>query len=249
MTDTLLFAAFAVAYAVLLVGGARSASRHGWWTPANLTLLVVLGLFYDNALLAVGKAVGEGTPLETLSLGRYWVHAFVTPLLVLVAWHAAARASRAADRWGWLRSRTAGAAAAALTVALVALELATVLLGLRIEAHETYGVLSYSKVSDGGPPLMVITVALVLLVAGALVGVLQKWWWLFVGAAAMTLGSAVTLPVPSGAVTNAFELVLLTSILLTAFHQNAVERRAGAGPGPQAPHNVMGTGRHDAQLP
>ena len=57
-------------------------------------------------------------------------------------------------------------------------------------------------------------------VAGALVWWKQKWPWLFVGAVVMTIGSGVQLPLPSGAITNAFELTLLVSIMATKAFQD-----------------------------
>lgn len=51
----------------------------------SVIFLVGLGLVYDNALIAVGKFIGEGTLLEALNLARYWSHAFLTSLLILFA--------------------------------------------------------------------------------------------------------------------------------------------------------------------
>lgn len=45
--DTVLFLGFALAYLALLIWGLGLAARHGWWTPANLPLLVVAALVYD----------------------------------------------------------------------------------------------------------------------------------------------------------------------------------------------------------
>lgn len=73
---------------------------------------------------------------------------------------------------------------------------------------------------------MVLIVALVLIVAGALLWKRQGWPWLLVGAVVMTIGSAVPIPVDSGAATNAFELALLISILSTKAFQ---DRRASDG--------------------
>lgn len=63
-------------------------------------------------------------------------------------------------------------------------------------------------------------VAAVLLVVGAMLWKKQKWPWLFVGAVIITIGSAVQLPLPSGAITNAFELILLISIIATKAFQD-----------------------------
>lgn len=92
---------------------------------------------------------------------------------------------------------------------------------------EEYGVLSYgSSEPPTGPPLMVLVVAAVLVVAGALVWRRQKWPWLFIGAVVMTIGSGVQLPLDSGAITNAFELALMVSIMATKAFQ---DRRNPAG--------------------
>lgn len=221
--DTVLFFAFTAAYVGLLAWGIVLAVRRGWGTPANLPLLVIAGLVYDNAVIATGRWVGEGVVLESLSLGRFWIHALVTPLLVVWSWHAIHRAGVA-----WARTRAAAVVAVVFALALITLEIVTVNLCLRIEPQEEYGVLSYSNAeASGGPPLMVLFVAAALLVAGFLVWRRQRWIWLLVGAVIMTAGSAIPIPVESGAVTNAFELVLLTAILATKARQDRLEAARG----------------------
>lgn len=219
--DTVLFFGYAAAYLALLVWGIALAARHGWWTPANLPLLVVAGLVFDNLVIATGRWIGEGPLLEGLSAGRFWAHALLTPLLVVWSWHAVRRAGVR-----WARTTAAAVGAVVLAVALVVLEVVTVLAGLRIEPVEEYGVLSYSNAdAPSGPPLMVLFVAAALIVAGFLVWRRQRWVWLLAGSVVMTIGSAVPIPLESGAITNAFELVLLTAILATKAHQ---DRRAAA---------------------
>lgn len=113
--------------------------RHGWWLHANLPLLVVAGLVYDNGLLAAGHLIGTGPLLEGLNLARFWIHALV----------------------------------------------------------------------------------LIVVVVGAMLWKKERWPWLLVGAVVMTVGGAVQLPVASGAVTNAFEPILLGSIIATKVFQDS----------------------------
>ena len=217
--DTVLFFAFAAAYVALLAWGLSSARTHGWWTPANLPLLIVAGLVYDNLVLATGRFIGEGPLLEGLNLARFWIHALLTPLLVVFAWHAMCRAGV-----GWARTRIAEVVAVVFAASLVVLELVTVVAGLSLQPEPQYGVLSYTDVdSGGGPPLMVLFVTAALLVAAFLVWRRQGWVWFLGGTMLMVVGSAVPLPVESGAVTNAFELTLLTSILATKQFQDHAE--------------------------
>ena len=80
--------------------------------------------------------------------------------------------------------------------------------------------------APGGPPLMVLFVAAALLVAGIYAWKRQGWPWLCIVTILMVIGSAIPFDVPSGAVTNAFELVLLVGVLATIAFQ---DRRAKAG--------------------
>ncbi|GIH02416.1 hypothetical protein Rhe02_04830 [Rhizocola hellebori] len=61
------------------------------WLRAWLAGLVCAALAYDNACIAVGSAIGEGSTLQTLNAGRFWAHALITPLMVVVGWRLAAR--------------------------------------------------------------------------------------------------------------------------------------------------------------
>lgn len=221
--DILLFALIAAGHLGLLCLGVVSAVRYGFWTPASIPLLVLVGLVYDNAVLAAGSAIGEGALLETLSGARYWIHAFVTPLLVVFAWHAAVRASRTAETARWLRHPGAAVAAVVVAVVLVGVELSHVV-GLDLEVRREYDVLAYADDGSGGPPVMVLVVALALVVAGVAVGRWQGWWWLLAGAVAMTVGGGLPLPVPSAAATNVFELLLLASLVATRRHQDGRDR-------------------------
>ena len=145
---------------------------------------------------------------------------------MLVAWalHSLRRAGYGFAQAAWFQVASIGAA-----LALTVLEYFSEIRGLRIVPQDEYGALSYTGAEPAdGPPIMVLIVATVLLIVGAMVWKKQKWPWLFIGAAVMTIGSAVDLPIPSGAITNAFELILLTSIMATKACQDA-DASEGAG--------------------
>ena len=220
--DAILFSAFAAAYLVLVAWGVSLVVRRRRLIVSDLALLVVLGLVYDNAVIGLGAAIGEGAFLEALNGARYWLHALVTPLLVLVGWHVLVRAG---VRWTTVAATRV--VAVLLGAALIAYEIAVGAVAAQLVPRWEYGALSYANENaPGGPPLMVLVVAAVLLVAGIGAAARLRWPWLLVGTVLMVIGSAVPLPVPSGAATNAFELILLISVLATVAHQDASERRA-----------------------
>lgn len=214
--DTILFTLFAIAYLILFVFAVRLFKNKR--TGSVLFLLpVIAGLVYDNGILAAGRFIGEGPLLEALNYARFWIHAFFTPLLVLFAWKTLQQADIQ-----WAQKTWARFAAFLLTASLIGLELFTEVFGLVIQPEWSYGVLSYSSTEPAsGPPVMVLIVSVVLLGASILIWRKQGWLWFFVGSFVMIVGSAVQMPVESSAVTNLFELVLLSSLVATARFQSA----------------------------
>ncbi len=212
--DTILFSLFALAYFVLFILAIRLFQNQR--IPSALFLLpVIAGLVYDNSILAAGRFIGEGPLLENLNYARFWLHTLFTPLLVLYAWVTLKQA-----RVHWAQQSWCHLTAFLLTLALILLELFTEVFGLTLEPEREYGVLSYSSAEpQSGPPIMVLVVSAVLLAASVVIWRKQKWIWFFVGSLVMIIGSAVQLPVESGAVTNLFELFLLVSLLVTAVFQ------------------------------
>jgi lipoprotein signal peptidase len=213
--DTFLFSFFSIAYIGILVIGVICFRTYKLKSVVFL-LPVVVGLIYDNGIIAIGQFIGEGLRLERLNLARFWIHAFFTPLLVLFSWKTLEQGEVL-----WVKKPLSKFSAYALTLSLVLFELFTEVLGLHLVANMENGVLSYSSVEPStGPPLMVLVVSLVLLVASIIIWRKQKWKWFFAGSLAMIIGSAVSLPIDSGAITNFFELGLITSLLGTAIFQS-----------------------------
>lgn len=85
--DILFYAIYCLAYLILFIWGIDLSRKYHWSMSANVILIVVAALFYDNLVLASGRWIGEGTFLENLNAVRYWLHALITPLLVVFSWN------------------------------------------------------------------------------------------------------------------------------------------------------------------
>ncbi|UJF27278.1 hypothetical protein [Planococcus sp. 107-1] len=213
--DTILYFLFTAAYIGLVIWGL---SRQRSWNFMSFIYLVLLGLIYDNGMIALGKFIGEGPLLENLSLLRFWSHALLTPTLVLFSYGTLREAGVE-----WSRKRIIGVAVILYTVALIGIELLFETVGMELAVEKEYGVLRYVSADPAsGPPIMVLLVSVVLIAAGAVLWKKRGWKWMLVGAVVMTIGSAVPIPVDSSAATNAFELFLLTTLVWTKVH---LERR------------------------
>lgn len=216
MLDTILFFGYFAAYLFLLIWGIKLAARYGCNDLSNVLLLVIIGLVYDNGVLAMGKFIGEGSLLENISYPRFYMHAFFTPLLVLFSLSAMKKAD-----FKWTFKKWFQAIFYLLTLGLIVYELFSEVLGLTLEANWKYGVLSYSNVEPAsGVPLMVLFVSLILIFASIIVWRKQGWIWFFVGTLIMFLGNAFPISLPSAAITNAFELILIVSLFFTKRFQD-----------------------------
>lgn len=216
MIDTLLFFGYFAVYLVLLIWGIRLAKQYGWNTLSNVLLLVIVGLVYDNAVLALGRFIGEGNVLEGLSYPRFYMHALFTPLLVLFS---LSTLKRAGIQWAF--KQWTGAIFYLITLSLIFYELFIEVRGLSLSANWEHGVLSYSNAeASSGVPLMVVMVSIVLIISSLFVWRKQKWIWFFVATIIMFLGNAFPISLPSAAITNAFELILIVGLFFTKKFQD-----------------------------
>ncbi len=177
--------------------------------PATVPLLIVtFGLVYDNAMLAAGGTIGHGEMLERLSVPRFFMHAFGTPLLMLSALGLTIRSGA-----GWARSLPVAAAIALLTLAMIAVGVNADLVGLDLEAKRVGDLVSYGNAATDGPPIAPVVTIVVLIAAGVIVWRRGGGPWLLLGSlaqfAAAAIGEAITV---AG---NLGELALLAGLVAT----------------------------------
>ena len=171
-------------------------------------LIVTFGLIYDNALLAGGGMIGHGELLERLSVPRYFMHAFGTPLLMLTALGLVRRTGAK-----WAQRPLLAAAIVVLTLAMIAVGVNADLVHLELQAKSPAGVVSYGNAASEGPPVAPIATILVLIAAGAVIW--KRGWgpWLLLGALVQFAAAAVgDLIVVAG---NLGELALLAGLVVT----------------------------------
>ncbi|MFL0584067.1 phospholipid phosphatase [Solibacillus silvestris] len=208
--DPYIFGLFTIAYIAIFVWGMAKHKK----TASAILFLVIAALIYDNAILALGHVIGEGELLENLSYGRFWLHAIFTPTLILFSLFIMKEANLHFAYKEWV-SFTFGA----LWVVAMIVEYFAELSGLELAPEKSYGVLSYSTTeAASGPPPMILIVLVALLISAIMLARKRKWWWMLVGTIVMTIGSAVPIDIGSDAITNAFELVLIATLMWTAIH-------------------------------
>jgi hypothetical protein len=206
---SLVFAAYALAYLLLGALLLSTLRRGGWRFSLSALLLCVLvpGLVYENAVLALGTTIGEGKTLEALNRARFVLHAAMGGVLALFAVDLGRRAGVR-----WLSPTVLGIAgvAAALMAYFGTPTYATVAMG----SVEYAGVLRYVAVASSplGPlPVLVGTAAC--LVVGIILWRRLGNLALAIGAAAVFIGHAG----PSGLtffLGNLSEIVFVSGLLL-----------------------------------
>lgn len=212
---SLLFAMVTVVHAGLTVWPAR----HAWIARSPYSLLVALvafGLVYDNGIVAIGRLIGEGTLLESLNLPRFWIHALITPLLIIAAVGLARRLGAP-----WAQRRWVHGAFCSLATALILYGLLFELVGLELTTGREGDALRYSAI-ESTPPIPSIAAIVVLIVVGATLA-RRGGAWMGAGAAIMFAAAAVpSLPL---LVANLGEVALIVGLGLTATRPTPEERR------------------------
>ena len=209
--DTFLYILYTFLYTALLIWGLYGIRKQELAKWSSVIYIVILPLIYDNLILATGKWIGEGELLESLNFSRFCLHALITPLLVMYS-----IGTLRESGIEWAKKKWLVIVGIIYTIGLMVFEFSVEVVGLEIEVVKEYGVVSYSNVEEAtGPPIMVLLVTLILIVASAIVWKKTKWPIFFIGAIVMTIGSAIPLNIESGAVTNAFELFLIFTLIWT----------------------------------
>lgn len=204
----LLYILYTLAHIGLLLWGI-CLWQNGRKATLFLILVPILGLIYDNGVIALGRFMGEGDLLQTLNQGRFLLHALVTPILVAASVVLADRAGMA-----WAKKRLSHGLFGLFTVALIAY-------GLQEFPHylftaEWFGnTLRYVDTAVSGPPIPSIMTIMVIMIFGIFIWRNGRWPWLFVGAMIMFIGSAIPPSLVGPIVGSGVEVVLLASLLAT----------------------------------
>lgn len=208
--NTVIYFLLGVGYLVLLLWGIILAKKQKHFRLSTILLLVIVGLIYDNLIIALGRYIGEGQLLENLSYPRYWLHALFTPTLVLFAW-----AICVETRIPWAKGTFVKAAAVLLTLGLICYELLTSVNGLALTPKWENDVLTYENSSQSTNGVMVMIITIVLIGVGFILFRKLHFPWLFVGTFVMVFGSSLAIWFKEFPMMNILEFILMISLVLT----------------------------------
>ncbi len=160
-------------------------SKIKWNNYVLIFSLVLTGLFYDALIIGIGKFLGEGDLLKTLNAGRFYVHALLTPIMMIFGFGVLRKAGA-----NWAQGKTAHLILCIATTLLVALGAYSDILQLDLQAKTIADTLRY--VNEGGikgPPIPAILTIIFLIVAGISLWRNTGWKWLAIGGILMFIAA------------------------------------------------------------
>jgi len=172
MSLTAFFAAAALAHAGLLVLACRGSNKLADWIVRAL----LLGLSYDNTVLALSDVALDKSWYYGASWFRYVAHVLVLPPLVVAALRIGGRAGIE-----WSNSRAASMIGLVFVVAACAFGFVAEIAGLEL-VRETLGEHVRYVSADATPPLATVVTNVVVLVLSLLLWKEARWPWLFAAA-------------------------------------------------------------------
>ncbi|MGY0691860.1 hypothetical protein ACW2QC_03595 [Virgibacillus sp. FSP13] len=208
--NTFLFFFLGFGYLCLFIWGLILSRNHGLLNLTNVILLVILGLVYDNLIIAFGRFIGEGNLLETLSYVRFWLHALFTPTLILFAWSICFRIGLP-----WAKKTFWKVLAWLMTIGLILYELLASIKELELEPKWKNGVLTYESAVQSDSLIMVIIITLVLGIVGIILMKKFRFSWLFIGTLVMISGGILAIWIKNFPIMNVLEFILIVSLLMT----------------------------------
>lgn len=223
-----LYTAYALAHVWLTVLVVRQLREKPTW---RLWVVLVLAttLAYDNAMIALGSAIGEGDLLLALSWPRFIIHAVATPISIAVVID---QGREAGVPWirGWSRAMTS---AWALTGAMIALGVYE-LFHLELVAEEGLGLLRYGS-AEPSIPIPAVLAVIAMIAVGWSIRRMTQWSTLFVLGVVSFVGSAV--PPIEGLliVGNLVEIAFVAGLLQAEQFVSRIERREVVATPPNDP--------------
>ncbi|WP_052124188.1 hypothetical protein [Ureibacillus manganicus] len=207
--NTFIYFLLGLAYICILIWGIRLSKYDGLFNLSNVLLIVILGLVYDNFIIALGEFIGEGSFLENLSIPRYWLHALFTPTLILFAWNVCYCLGVS-----WAKRIFWKVLAYLISIGLIFYELVTSLLKLGLQPKWEYGILTYEAVQSQHP-IMVILITIVLALVGFILLKNFHFSWLLLGTLFMIIGSFLSGWLTGVPVMNTLEFILIFALINT----------------------------------
>lgn len=204
MIISIVFASLVLLHLSLLIYG-RAAIRTASYRKLFLYLLL-LGLIYDNLVLALGNMLVGTDIFLLISLPRFVLHATILPFLALFSFSTMQVA-------GVPFSDKVRIPVFAFTALALGYGLFHDVLGLDLGPVEKYGHWHMTNLA-GGPPLATIATNIIAIIMGALVWRAKGPFWLFAGAVFAFVLNTLAAPHPWSFISsNLIEVVFVFCLL------------------------------------
>lgn len=170
----------------------------------------IVALTYENSVVALGSFIGEGTFLELLNTGRFYLHALLMSLLIIFAFGVARQIGIR-----WAQGKIAHALFCILATVLVLFAIQRDIINLSLVAEIEQDTLRYVNADSAGPPIPAILTIIVMAIIGGFVWRKIGWPWLAVGSIIMFVAAGAGASIL--ALSNLGEVIFVIAIVATDY--------------------------------
>ena len=209
---TFIYAGCAVAQAVLAVFAIRLFLKDR--TPGNFMLILpIAAVVWDNSVVALGSAIGDGPLLVGLSWPRFIGHALFTPAWIMAG---VGFAQRCGSRWASTRIVSIGQWV--LYAICVVLGFLRSVVYLVMEPSTEGGLFYYRNAgSFPGPPFGSVIMLIVVIICAVEVLRLTKSPWMLLGSLYMLATVFIPTEIAGFAFSNSGEVIMAASLVVTGY--------------------------------
>lgn len=194
---------------ILLIGWALRLWRGSGRSGPFFLALVLFGLAYDSAIVALGRWLPAGPLLEALSWPRFILHQLILPWIIVSAFEQARAAGLGWAAQPWSARLAWGGAALVMVLGIL-----TRLVGVGLRPEVIGGLTRYVAEGVSGPPLVSIVSVGFVGVVGLLLWRAQRWPWTALLVLAVFIVETLPMPDLRLVLGAALEVVLLAALLI-----------------------------------
>lgn len=176
-----------------------------------LLIAIITAIAYDNLIISLGRFIGKGKVLLTLSHPRFFCHVVLTPLSLVPAFNFCFQSNL-----NWATQPLSVAIISLVSISLIAAEILTYYKKFEPSVEKFQGTLRYTNGAYKMLPIPSIITTIIIGILGFILWKQTDSYWLMISSIVMFLGGAIPQKIAGPVVCSGVEVILILGFCLTA---------------------------------
>ncbi|NUN65347.1 hypothetical protein HCU40_11410 [Pseudanabaena biceps] len=182
-----------------------------------ILIAIITAIVYDNLIISIGRWIGKGKTLLTLSQPRFLGHVILTPLSIIAAYGLCFHAGL-----GWANQPISILLSALVALSLIAAEILTYYKKFEPKIAVFQGTIRYTNSAYKIPPIPSIITTIIVGILGVVIWYQLNSSWLLISSIIMFFGGAIPQRLAGPLICSGVEVVLILGFCMTTMQLQSV---------------------------